>query len=116
MNGQFVIKINLPDTLTRGYAALDLCRRLGLPDCTPIETVKWTSVCCSVDEAFARTHFCADVNLVELNVELDWLVPGDLVAEAPNNLHLHWRAVFNPALENSRISELWVARYNNMQE
>ena len=88
-----------------GIVALDLRRRLGLPDDSILENESPISRWVEVDEPFARLHFSPTSRRERRWVRLDQVVSGDLGLER-NGCGLSFSG---ESLTDERVKALFVA-------
>jgi hypothetical protein len=73
----FVICLNLPARYHQGLEAIDLCRKFGLEDDHSFYT-RGEVRRGDLPETFVRAWFGPTSTFEEVDISLDWLVPGEL--------------------------------------
>ncbi len=97
-----------------GFAAIDKRRAMGLPDFAKLAQPRhFTVLSADVTEGFARAWFGGDVE-DSAEIELDWLVPGELVDDPPIG---SGQVDLSPAMTAERIKDLYLrARFAQLQK
>ncbi len=106
----FRIFLDLEGQTVRGLDALDLRRRLGLPDGSALKIVDDKTTFAKVNETFARRYFPRDVEDVSRTVPVSILSPGDLSARD------ELKAGLSDDLTDERKIELWLAGTASVNE
>lgn len=105
----FAIRIDLVEYRVSGLDALDLRRRLKLPDSSDATFRDVRLARCEVSEGFARAHFPRDSRQVDRDVTVGLLIPGDCVESGPGSQRCMATDIVLAELTPARIMELWLA-------
>lgn len=99
----FTITIHLKDFVRHGLEALDIRRRLKLPDDSVI-VVNSGPIKTTVSEAFARARFPSK-NQTEVGqyINFDHLTPEDVQLDSNGRVELR------PDMPTTRVQELWLS-------
>jgi hypothetical protein len=104
----FAIELRLDSMYRQGLEAIDFCRAWGLPEEAHVHAYGSRKFPIT-DEPFLRLWFGRSETLQVATVEIDWLLPGELVLS--NTV-----ATLSPDLPVDRVKDLFVrARFAKLQ-